>query len=100
MTDKIESSDDLSTLKPQFEESFISWANTQDVANDYQQLESNTSDGSIEINLDGIDIEEDLEEALKEAFDTDKLIDTSELTDEESKKLSEYFLETELENSS
>ncbi|MEW9501801.1 HBL/NHE enterotoxin family protein [Jeotgalibacillus marinus] len=85
MIEQVSSDNDLSTLKPIFKEASDSWGTTQNIAKMNQQLEANTSDDPIKINLDGIDTEEDLEEALK-AYDFDELIDTSDFTDKELKE--------------
>ena len=82
MIDQVSSDNDLSTLKPIFKEASDSWGTTQNIAEMNQQLEENTSDDPIEINLDVIDTEEALKGALEEAFDVE-LTDTSGFTDEE-----------------
>jgi len=97
MADKVKH-EDVNNLKVQFEDASIAWQITGAVSDAYKQVEENSSEESIEIDLTEIDTEEEYEEVLKEAYDIDEYIDLSELTEEElTELLLEDFLPEELE---
>lgn len=88
----------VTNLKEHFEEASFAWKITEDLSDVYKQAEENSSDESIEIDLNEIDTEEKYEEVLKEAYDIDEYIDLYELTEEELEELLlEEFLPEELD---
>lgn len=92
--------ENLTSLKIQFEESSLDWESIRETFEIYQQRgETEILPDPIEIDIDEIDTEEEFEEALKEAYDVDELIniDISDMTEEELEELLRELLEEELD---